>query len=97
MAREGPAQTEEEGLELIGDPEQLARELEAFSRAARRFHTRQDWFRERYAGQWVAVYEEKLLAAETSDGLFAEMDRNGIPRDAAYVRFVTTEQHAFIL
>ena len=40
----GTKLTEEEGLELIGDPEQLARELEAFSRSEQFFWRNHDRF-----------------------------------------------------
>lgn len=97
MAREGPALTEEEGLELIGDPEQLARELEAFSRAEQSFWRNHDRFLREHPDKWVAIRGDDVLIADTLEALLSELDRNGIRRGEAFVEFVTATDHVLVL
>lgn len=95
--RMGTKLTEEEGLELIGDPEQLARELEAFSRAEQFFWGNYDRFLREHADKWVAIHDDDVLVADTLDALLAELDRNGIQRGQAFVEFVTTSDQVLVL
>ena len=44
-----------------------------------------------YPDQWVAVYREKLIAADpTSEGVQKKLEAQGIPGDEAYLEFVYT-------
>ena len=93
----GTKLTEAEGLELIGDPEQLANELEAFSHAEQFFWRNHDRFLREHPDRWVAIRGEDVLVADTLEVLLAELDRNGIRRGQAFVEFVTTSDQVLIL
>lgn len=54
--------------------------------------------REEHPDSWISVYREKLVAMEPSlDALFAELDRQDIPRDVATSRWIPKEPEALIL
>ena len=93
----GTKLTEEEGLELIGDPEQLARELEAFSRSEQFFWRNHDRFLREHPDRWIAISGEDVLVADTLEALLADLDRGGIQRGQAFVEFVTTSDQVLIL
>lgn len=89
--------TEAELLELIGDPDEVARGLEEFARSARRFGANLDRFRKEYPDMWVAVHGDDEVAADTIEPLHAEMKERGMPRRETCVRFVTSEDRILIL
>lgn len=89
--------TEAELLELIGDPDEVARGLEEFARSARRFGANRDRFRKEYPDMWVAVHGDDEVAADTLEPLYAEMKERGMPRRETCVRFVTSEDRILIL
>ena len=89
--------TEAEILELIGDPDEVARRLEEFARSARRFGANRDRFVREYPDMWVAVYGSDEVAADTLDALSAEMERREMPQAETCVRFVTSEDRILIL
>ncbi len=89
--------TEAELLELIGDPDEVARGIEEFSALVRTFDANRDHFIKKYPDMWVAVSRDGTLAAETQEALLAEMDRRGIPRGDACIEFVATKQRTYVL
>lgn len=89
--------TEDEVLELIGDPEQAARETEAFSRSAQFFSSNHTSFVKKYPDKWVAVHGDDVLAADTLEALFGDLKRKDIPRGQAVIRFVTPKKRLLIL
>lgn len=95
-SRETPL-TEEEALALIGDPDEHARQVDGFSRSVQRFWDRHDELLQAHPDSWVAVHGDHILVAKSSDVLFEEMDRAGIPRDQSFVRFLAAKQRLLIL
>ncbi len=93
----GTRLTEAEGLELIGNPEQLARELDAFSRAEQFFWGNHDRFLREHPDKWVAIHGDDVLVADTLERVLAELDRSGIRRGQAFVEFVTTSDQVLVL
>ena len=89
--------TEAEVRELIGDPEEVARRLEAFSRSARFFHANHDRFIREYPDQWVAVHGNDVAAADTTETLFEEMAQRDMPRRESCIKFVTSKERILIL
>lgn len=89
--------TEAELLELIGDPDEVAREMEEFARSARRFGANRDRFVREYPDMWVAVHGDDEAAADTLGPLYAEMERREMPQAETCVRFVTSEDRILIL
>ncbi len=89
--------TEAEVRELIGDPEEVARELEAFSRSEQFFWDNHERFLTECPDKWVAVRGDDVLVADTLEALLAELDRNDIPRGQAFVELVTTDDQVLVL
>ncbi len=84
-------------LELIGDLREAASEARAFDRAVRDFVARHPNLHEDYPDQWISVHRDAVLAASGLDELLGELDRHGIPRARAHVRFVEREPQTLIL
>ena len=84
-------------MQELGDPEQIAAELEHTRASARAFSSDRPRMIEEHPGQWVAVYDSKCVARESFDGLLEAMDEQGIPREHAVVRFVDEDEQVFIL
>ena len=84
-------------LELIGDPDEVARRLEEFSRSAHRSFSNHERFVAEYPDQWVAVHGDDEVAADALEELYAKMEERGMPRRETCVRFVTSEKRILIL
>ena len=84
-------------LELIGDPDEVGRRLEEFSRSARRFGANRERFVEEYPDQWVAVHGDDEVAADTLEELYAKMEERGMPHRETCIRFVTSEKRILFL
>ena len=89
--------TEAELWELIGDPDEVGRRLEEFSRSARRFGANRERFVEEYPDQWVAVHGDDEAAADTLEELYAKMEERGMPHRETCIRFVTSEKRILFL
>ena len=83
-------------LELIGDPDEAARELEEFSGFVRTFETNRDRFLREHPNRWVAVCRDGTLVAETQTELLAELDRRGA-RGHACIEFMDTQPRILVL
>lgn len=88
--------TEAELLELIGDPDEVARELEEFARFVRTFEANRDRFLHEHPNRWVAVCRDGTLVAETQAALLAELDRRGA-RGHACIEFMDTQPDILVL
>lgn len=88
--------TEAELLDLIGDPEEVARELEEFSGFVRTFEDNRDRFLHEHPNKWVAVCRNGTLVAETQAALLAKLDRQGA-RGHACIEFMDTQPRILIL
>ncbi len=52
----------------------------------------------RYPNQWVAIYRQQLVgAAPVLDDLLTELERRGVPAEAALVKYMVTGDPVFIL
>ena len=85
--------------ELIGDPEKVDEELQAFDRTAKCLsepsHHR---VIERYPGQWIAVHTGRVRAhGESLDSVLAQLDSEGLSREQAIVRFIHDKPRTVIL
>ena len=97
MTTTSPVASASELLELIGDPDEVGRRLEEFSRSARRFGANRERFVEEYPDQWVAVHGDDEAAADTLEELYAKMEERGMPRRETCIRFVTSEKRILFL
>lgn len=82
--------TEAELLELIGDPDEVARGLEEFSGFVRTFEANRDRLLREHPDMWVAVCRDGTLVAETQAALLAELDRRSA-RGHACIEFMDTQ------
>ncbi len=92
------AKDREDIRRLLGDPRKVDRELQRFRTSTRVLSSRHPQLIEKYARQWVAVYEGKVRArAKTFDSLMAQIDKKRLPRGHIVVRYVDKTQRTMIL
>ncbi len=73
--------------EIVGDLEQVKRELQAFSETAELLS--QPEIFEQYKGEWVALYDSRVCAhAATLDDILRLVDEQGLPRRNTLVDFI---------
>jgi len=90
--------TPEEVLRILGDPRQIARDLQAFSRSAQVLSSNQNSLIKKYSRQWVAVHEGEVMAhADDFEALLALIDRKEIPRKYVIVRYIDSKVQTLIL
>ncbi len=81
-----------------GDPKQVARSLRKFSESAAVLSSSTQRMIERYPKQWVAVYDGTIRArASTLQSVLSEIDKAGIPREDAIVRYIDDTQRTLIV
>jgi pyrimidine operon attenuation protein/uracil phosphoribosyltransferase len=85
-------------LEQLGNPTEVARGLEDFRRAAKVLSSQHPRLIDRYPKQWVAVYNGKVRArGRTFRAVLEQLDKAGVPREHAIVRFIDKNQRTMIL
>jgi hypothetical protein len=85
-------------LRLIGDPKRVHKELAAFRRTARKLSSAHPRMIDKYARQWVALYQGKVAAtARTLDGVIAAVRAKGLPRSRVVIRFIEKTHRTMIL
>lgn len=82
---------------LVGDPAEVATRLEAARHAALLFSSDDASLADEFAGRWLALYEQRIIDADSLDALLDRMDRDGVPRGRALIRFMDTNQRILIL
>ena len=83
---------------LGASPEQIERDLKAFSAAARVLSSDHPRLIDEHPKRWVGVYQGKVAAsAESMDALLAELEDAGIPAGQTIVRFIDKEERTLIL
>ena len=82
---------------LLGDPEEVARDLLALSRAARALSSDNPRFIDQYPEKWVAIHGQEVLAADDLDDLLEDLDIRGISREGVIVRHITRTERVLIL
>jgi hypothetical protein len=79
------------------DVQEAQKELEAFSKDANWLHDHYDELQERYPDHWVAVYNEKVVAASSDiDEMFAELKKKNVLATKAYIKYLSTEDEIWI-
>ncbi|HEY7065811.1 MAG TPA: hypothetical protein VII06_30325 [Chloroflexota bacterium] len=85
-------------LEQLGNPADVARELEDFQKAAKVLSSQHPRLMDQYPKQWVAVYGGKVRArSSTLSAVLEQLDKAGIPREHAIVRYIDKNQRTMIL
>ena len=73
------------------------KELEAFRKDTRWYRDHYDELREQYPDQWLAVYDEELVAASPDeDEMFTELKRKHIPATKTYIKYLSTKDEIWI-
>jgi len=89
---------DKEWRDLIGDPDELERELADFRRNAQVLSSRQRHLIAGYPKQWVAIFGGEVAAfAPTLEGLLEQMQERGIPRGHAIIRYIDKNRRKMIL
>ena len=85
-------------LSALGDPATVGRELSKFAESARTLSSDAPRMIEEYPRQWIAIYDGTVKArGSTLRALLDEVDRVGVPREHALVRFVEKDLRTLIL
>ena len=87
----------EELRRLVGNPAEVAARLEAARQTALLFSSGLPSLAEQFAGRWLALYEQRIIDADSLDALLDRLDRDGVPRGRALIRFMDTNQRVLIL
>ena len=83
---------------LLGDPGQVAADLERFRKSEQALSSRYPRLVDSYAKQWVAVHNGKVRAhAKTLDALLTQVDKKKLPRGKLIVRYIAKSQRTMIL
>jgi len=75
---------------------QVLQDLPRFTRDHEYFRDQWDFLVRNYDGQWVAVYNERVVAHhDTIEGVVSSLHADGIRSSSAAIHFVTTEKRLF--
>ena len=90
--------SEQEVIDLIGDPQEVDKSLTAFRKSARKLSSRQSKMMERYPQEWVAIHAGRVKARGASmDSVLKEIDEKGLARSETILRFIEIEPRTLIL
>jgi len=84
--------------EIIGEPDELVRELTAYAEDAMIFSSEREHLIAKYEKQWVGVYGGAVRAsARQLSTLLRRLDQQDIPRGRAIVRYIDRNERTMIL
>jgi hypothetical protein len=84
--------------ELLGDPNDNARDIEAFDKEARAMASHWDELVKKYPDRFIAFYQGRVRASSADlMRLLTRMDKLGIPRRGTVVRFINAHPGNMIL
>jgi hypothetical protein len=93
-----PALTDKVIREQLGNPADVAKELQAFQRSAKALSSDRPRMIDQYPNQWIAVQEGRVKAnAKTFETLMAEVEKKKLPRRNLIIRFIDTSERTMIL
>jgi hypothetical protein len=79
-------------------PKQIAKELRAFSRAARVLSSDRPRLIEQHPKEWVGIYDGKVGAsAKSLKALLAALRKRGLPPSGAIIRYIDTNEGFLVL
>ena len=85
-------------LAILGDPEDVAKDLSAYTRDAAWFSSEHERLIGKYEQQWVAVYRANVRATSHDlMRLLRDLDERDIPREHAIIRFIDRNERTMIL
>jgi len=85
-------------LSLIGDPQEVDRELTSFQRTASVLSSEHPRLVDEYPQRWIVAFEGKIRASgSTLTSVLEQADAEGLPRDRIIVRHIDKNQRTMIL
>ena len=97
-AREVVGQELEDLIESMGGHEAVRESLRRFEERCDRFYGRWAEFVSKYPDHFVALaVDDTVLASETLEGIFAEIDGRGFRRGDCVVKYVSAKPEVWIL
>jgi len=83
---------------LGATPEQIARDLRKFSRAARLLSSRRPRLINRHPREWVGLFDGEVCAtAKSFEGLVKKLKHRGFSPSKAIIRYIDTSERKLIL
>ena len=98
LAREITGRERDALIESLGGEESIREGLRWYGERCELFDRRREELTEKYPDQYVALAaDDTIVAAETLDGVFEELDRRGLEREPCIVEFLSSEPEIWIL
>ena len=98
LAREITGQERDDLIESLGGEERIREGLSWYGERCELFDRRREELTEKYPDRYVALAsDDTIVAAETLDGVFEELDRRGLDREPCVVEFLSSEPEIWIL
>ena len=87
-----------DGRPVITDVERLKKDWDESDRNIKFLVSNYEMLLDRYPDQWIAIYDEKVLASDTTQkGLLRKLDELDIRRKGAVTEFLQTNPTPLIL
>ena len=97
-AREVTGQELEDLIASLGGHEAVREGIRWYGERCARFNSRWDEFTAKYPDHFVALAgDDTVLASETLEGIFGEIDRRGRHRGDCVVKFVSANPEMWVL
>jgi hypothetical protein len=85
-------------LEMVGNPEEVYRDFQSFSRSTQLLSSEHPRLIDQYQKKWVAIYDGRVVAsAETLPDLLVSTDAQRLPRQSIVARFIDRELRTMVL
>ena len=98
LSPEAYEQKIEEMIAELGGAAGIAEGIRWYGERCDLFDSRRDELTAMYPDQFVAMAaDDTIIASETLDGLFDEIDRRGIEREPCVVEYLSSEPEVWIL
>ena len=97
-AREITGQELEDLIESLGGYEAVRDGIRWYGKRCDQFDSRRAEFTAKYPDHYVALAaDDTVVASETLDGVFDEIDRRGLLREECVVKYVSAKPEVWIL
>ena len=98
LSPEAYEQRIEEMIAELGGSDAIAEGIRWYGERCDLFDSRRDELTAQYPDQFVAMAaDDTIIASETLDGLFDEIDRRGIAREPCVVEYLSSKPEMWIL
>ena len=98
LAREITGQERKRLLESLGGEETVLEGIRWYGERCELFDRRREELTEKYPDRYVALAaDDTIVASETLDGVFEDLDRRGLEREPCVVEFLSAKPEIWIL